>query len=150
MKNRYLYRGANLELHHATGGKLHPKEQGKPFRRMIHFGEDVTFGSGAVFGESATNAVLMHQTDSAKYPSSGVSTTANFNNAKRYATHNGKYDAGVVYKIDAALLDAYDVSAYQVDEHIAAPTIPKDNEVILVSRDCGALPDEIVVDVLDV
>lgn len=150
MNYRYLYRGVNPEMHRSTGGRLRPKAHGKPFCRRVHFGEDVAYGSGAVYGESARNAVLMHQRDSTKYPSSGVSTTPNFDNAKVYATNYGEYSTGIVYKIDTELLAAYGVMAYQVDEHATVPKIPEDHEVILVARDGMELPEEVVVDFIEV
>src|SRR5882762_4657715 len=143
---RYLYRGVNAELYAITGGKLAPKATGQPFRRAVYFGEEVYFGDGSVYGEAETNAVLMHQRNSSKYPSSGVSTTPIFENAKKYATHNNQ--SGYVYKIDTHCLDAAGVKTYSVDEPAVQPVIPQDQEVIRVAADCGALPDEIVVEII--
>lgn len=103
-----------------------------------------------MYGDSARNAVLMHQRDSTKHPSSGVSTTPNFHNAKVYATKNGEYSTGMVYKIDAELSPMHGVTAYEVVEHATVPQIPEDHEVILVARDGTELPEEIVVDVIEV
>jgi hypothetical protein len=110
----------------------------------------VYFGEGVTFGESVTNAVIMHQKDSSKYPSAGVSTTPIFENAKSYATHNGKYDSGYVYKIDTALLDKNGVKVYPVDQYAIYPAIPGDREVILVADNLGELPDQIVVEIIKV
>lgn len=92
----------------------------------------------------------MHQKDSSKYPSSGVSTTPSFDNAKSYATHNGKYDSGYVYKIDTELLEKNGVKAYPVDQYAVYAAIPGDREVILVADNFGALPDKIVVEIIEV
>jgi len=143
---RYLYRGVNSQLHKESVGKLIPKECGKPFKRFVYYGE-AYYGDGHTYGESETNAVIMHQIDSSKYPSSGISTTPILENAKLYATHSG---TGYVYKIDTQLLAAAHVKAYPVDDHAVQPTIPGDKEVILVAEDFGALPNEIVVEVIEV
>ncbi len=147
---RYLYRGVNPDLHAKTGGKLEPKRSGQEFRREVYYGEEVYYGNGSTYGESETNAAIMHQRDSSKYPSSGVSTTPIFENAKSYATHGGKYQRGYVYKIDTTLLEPARVKAYPVGDHAVQPAIPSDREVILVAADYGALPQEIVVEVIEV
>ena len=87
--------------------------------------------------------MIMHQRDSSKYPTSGISTTPIYENAVRCATHDGKYRSGYVYKIDMMLLEAHGVKAYPVDEHAPRPAIPDDREVILVERNFGTLPNEI-------
>ena len=146
----FLYRGANPELHIATDGRLRPKACGERFRRPVYYGEEVFYGDGSVHGESERNAVLMHQRNSSKYPTSGVSATPHYENAARYATHDGKYTSGYVYKIDATLLKQYGVTAYRVLEHAVRPAIPGDEEVILVASDFGVLPDEIIAEVIEV
>lgn len=148
-KARYLYRGANPGLYRSTGGKLRPKVCGKDFKRPIYYGE-VYYGDGTVYDESARNAVIMHQRDSSKYRTSGVSTTPIYEIAVRYATHDGKHPSGYVYKIDATVLEMHGVTAYPVDQHAVKPAIPDDQEVILVASDFGALPDEIIVEVVEV
>jgi hypothetical protein len=147
--DRYLYRGINPELYQSSNGKLIPKSVGIPFKRPVHVGE-VYCGEGVTVGESEANAVIMHQKDSSKYPSSGVSTTPTFDHAKSYATHNGKYDSGYVYKIDTELLEKNGVKSYPVNEHAVKPAIPNDREVILVADNLGVLPDKIVVETIKV
>ncbi len=145
---RYLYRGVNSKMHKDTGGKLVPKAIDKPFKRFKKYGQS-KFGEGT-YGESITNEVISHQENSNKYPTSGVSTTPNLENAKAYATHLGRYPSGVVYKIDSKLLVKAQVTAYKVIDFITSPAIPGDKEVILVANDLGALPDQIVVEVIKV
>lgn len=148
--DRYLYRGVNLSLYEATNGKLVPKAIGLPFKQETYFGGDIYFGDGTVYGESERNAVIQHQRDSNKHQTSGISTTPVYENAKRYATHDGKYSSGYIYKIDIELLGSNGVSYYVVEEHATMPSIPEDKEVILVARDFGILPIEIVVEVIAV
>jgi hypothetical protein len=150
MNDRYLYRGVNPKMHADTGGTLTPKRIGEPFSREVYYGEKVYYGGGAVFGKTERNAVLMHQQNSNEYQTSGVSTTPIYENAVKYATNKGKYTSGIIYKIDTALLSQYDVKAYKVDEHVHIPAIPEDEEIILVAKDFGPLPKEIVIEVIDV
>jgi NarE len=147
--DRYLYRGINPELYQSSNGKLTPKSVGRQFKRPVHF-DECYFDEGVTYDESETNAVIMHQKDSSKYASSGVSTTPIFENAKSYATHNEKYDSGYVYKIDTELLEKNGVKAYPVNEHAVKRAIPNDKEVILVADNLGVLPDKIVVEIIKV
>lgn len=147
--SRFLFRGVNVELHRLNGGKLIPKAQGKPFKSHAYWG-DAEWNDGSVWGESERNTVIQHQRDSSKHKTSGVSATPSFENACQYATPNGKYSTGVVYKIDSSLLEKYEVTSYEVEEHATQPAIPGDKEVILVAKDFGALPTEIVVEVSEV
>jgi hypothetical protein len=127
-----------------------PKERGVPFTKAIYWGGDHYWGDGSTFGESTANAVIQHQRDSSKNPTSGVSTTPSIENARQYAAHKGKYLSGYVYKIDTELLEKYEVSAYSVSEHAVAPAIPDDEEVILVAKDFGPLPNEIIIEVFEI
>ncbi len=144
---RYLYRGVNAELYAKTAGRLEPKGIGQEFKRAVYYGEEVYYGDGSTYGESETNAVQMHQRNSTKYPSSGVSTTPHIENARAYAKHNNR--SGYIYKIDTELLAAAGVAAHFVRDHAIQPAIPGDEEVILVAKDLGALPAEVVVEVMD-
>ena len=144
---RYLFRGENRALYEANGGRLAPKTVGQPFKADAYFGADIYFGDGHVYGESERNAVIQHQRDSSKHPTSGVSTTPIYENAKSYATHCGKYTEGYVFKIDTELLEKYGVTSHEVEQHAVKPKIPGDKEVILVSSVFGVLPEEIVVGV---
>ena len=146
---RYLYRGVNQDLYRSTGGKLRPKACGKDFKRPVYYGE-VYGGNGTVYGKSERNAVIMQQRDSSKYRTSGVSTTPIYENAVRYATHDGKHPSGYVYKIDTTLLEAHGVKAYPVNQHALKPAIPEDQEVILVACDYGVLLVQLIVDVVKV
>ncbi len=147
--DRFLFRGVNAELHRQNEGKLVPKARGKPFKSHAYWG-DAEWNDGSVWGESERNTVIQHQRDSSKHETSGVSTTPNFENACRYATHNGKYPNGFVYKIDSSLLTEHEVTSYVVEEHATQPAILGDKEIILVAKDFGVLPAGIVVEVSEV
>jgi len=151
--SKYLYRGVSEEMHKKNEG-LQPK--GTSLSRGIIIGEernggdDVIVGIGEVVGDSKNNAITMHQRNSTKWPSSGVSTTPYFERAKIYATHSGQQKKGFVYKIDRGLLEKNDVAEYKVTNYTTSPQIPEDDEVILVSNNNGALPRRIVIKVINV
>jgi hypothetical protein len=90
----------------------------------------------------------MHQLDQEGYPTSGISTTPHFERACTYATYGGV--PGFVYKIDRQLLDGNGVKQWLVEQFVVQPSIPEDDEVILVANDFGALPDSIVVEIVPV
>ena len=146
---RYLYRGVNFDLYKQSEGKLIPKEMGKPFKDHAYYG-NAYWGDGSVYGESETNVIIPHQRDSNKNPSSGVSTTPFYENAKIYATHNGKYETGFIYKIDTGKLAEFGVKYYEVSEYATQQAIPEDKEVILVAKDYSILPEEIIDEVIEV
>ena len=125
-----------------------PKTISKPFEHMAKFGQ-FKFGEHT-FGKSQKNAVVGHQKASSKFPSSWISTTPIFENAKIYATHGSKYQFGYVFKIDTERLKSAGVSAYIVSEFTAKPEIPIDKEIILVGRDFGVLPQDIVLEIIKV
>jgi hypothetical protein len=142
---KYLFRGVNAELHVRNSGRLLPKALGQIFKRSVYYNEDVYYGDGSVYGDSETNALMMHQRNSSKYITSGVSTTPHIEIARGYATYEGA--SGFIYKIDVSLLSGKGVTTYIVCDHVAQPTKPQDEEVILVAKDYGPLPAEIVVDI---
>ena len=126
-----------------------PKSPGNPFKRPAYFGID-HYGAGNTFGASHANAVIAHQRDSNIFRTSGVSTTPIFDNAVKYARGDGKFDSGIVYKIDSALFDRYEVTQFALDDYAVKPTLPDDKEVILVAEDYGVLSREIVVEEIQV
>lgn len=145
----YLYRGVNFYMYERTGGCLLPKAIGAPFERSIKYAQGFKYGE-ITYGKSAKHAVVAHQRNSSAFPSAGVSTTPVFENAKAYALHNGKYAAGYIFRIDTELFERAGVRAYEVSEYAAKPAIPEDKEIILVAEDCGVLPRDIVVEVIEV
>ena len=124
-----------------------PKVIDTEFERGVYYGGETYFGDGSTYGDSAANAVLMHQRNSSKYPTSGVSTTPHIERARFYATHDNC--SGYIYKIDVGLLEAAGVEMHIVADYAAQPAIPEDSEVILVARDRGPLPSEVVAEVID-
>lgn len=150
----FLYRGANVEMHKSSGGRLYPKAIGQAFKQAVYYGDtgdcetNTFYNDGSTYGASITNAVIKHQQSSSKNRTSSVSTTPHFERAKLYATWGDK--SGVVYKIDVSLLEGYGVEICSVEEHAHQPKIPEDEEYILVAKNNDALPEEIIVEVIEI
>ncbi len=144
--NNYLYRGVNINMHDANKG-LFPK--GTSLSRVLHLDEGFHLDSGTTFDSSKENAVIAHQKNSNKYPTSGVSTTPHFNRARFYATNNNTIN-GVVYKIERDRLAYLNVLEHVVSDYTPTPEVPIDDEVILVHRDGGPLPLEIIEKIFNV
>lgn len=147
-KSRYLYRGVGIEFFDKTGGKLIPKVT-TSFIYAFKYGDPSNkYGSGTTYGTSATNAVIRHQLNQDGFPTSGVSTTPHIHRAQYYATHGGKYKFGYLFKINRDLLEVNNVSEFAVADYVRQPSVPEDEEVILVHRDFGNLPDEIIAEII--
>lgn len=145
--NNLLYRGVSLNHYKKCEGKLCPKE-------FVPFVKSPTYGhsewGNAFCGENSANAVIEQQLHQAGYATSGISTTPHIERAKFYATHGGTLNAGYVYVIDRSLCQKYSVSVYEVATIVPHPSIPEDEEVVLVAKEYGCLPKEIVVEIQEI
>jgi hypothetical protein len=130
-------------MHEGSGGRLLPKTAAA-FVREPEWGAD-EWGN-CFWGKNAENAVVHHQQHQAGYPTSGISTTPHFERALFYATEGGKHSVGYVYVIDTDRCREHGVSLYVVNDIVPQPSIPEDEEVILVASDFGALPPEIIIE----
>lgn len=142
--DKLLYRGINLHFHEKFNGELQPKDN-QVFSRSPEW--DRAEWGNAFFGNNEANAVIEHQQHQAGYPTSGISTTPIIERANYYASGGGKYEAGIIYVIDPNICKALNVSLYVVSEIVPHPSIPEDEEIILVAQDFGVLPVEVIVDV---
>ena len=153
-----LYRGVNKELHKENKGELRPK--GDKFTHEF-YPSDHLYPSRSIFvGECEQNAVVTHQfaelRTEQEFRSAGISTTPIPERAKYYATHiydtNGLLTTtdGIIYVIDRSKLDKFEVEQKIVSELVEFPRYPEDEEVILVAKDRGNLPIEIVVETREV
>jgi hypothetical protein len=142
-----LYRGISERLYEETRGVLRPKVY-KPFQSFATAGERISYcGSGIVCGESAANEVVRHEYMRSGEPTSGISTTPIFQRAVCYATHDGQYASGFIFTIDRNILSNYGVTQYIVKDIKPFPSVPEDEEVILVAHDFGDLPEGVILSV---
>ena len=139
-----LYRGVS-ELHYKnTKGKLIPKEN-RIFSSFARAGQVYArAGSGIVAGLSAANEVVRHEYKQIGLSTSGISTTPHLNRAKFYATHGGEFSSGYIYIIERSKFCKYNILEYVVSDIIPFPSVPEDEEVILVAQDYYSFPDEII------
>lgn len=137
-----LYRGVNPEFHAEHGGKLIPKDSG-PFLKAPEFG--VSEWDNCYWGTNEQNAVITHQLHQAGYATCGISFTPFFERAVFYATHDGRYKNGIVYEIETNNCTELGVSIYTVSEIVPSPSVPQDQEIILVAKAFGELPSELIV-----
>jgi hypothetical protein len=137
----------NAELYAKLNGVLQPKVQ-RGFYASPRWGQ--AEWDNAYWGESANNAVIEHQHHQAGLPTSGISTTLHLAQAVAYATHDGKYSKGYVFVINRSLCEGLKVAEFVVNQVVPYPSVPEDDEVILVASDFGPLPRELVVEVREV
>ena len=143
---RFLYRGVTTGFHDRNGGRLEPKKI-EPFEYNFHWEEKgVTWDSGGTWDSTTTNAVIRHQLKQEGFPTSGISTTPHFERAEVYARGRDGRSAGYVYKIDRSLLQQHGVSEFVVKDYVKEPSIPEDDEVILVAADNAASPAVLIVE----
>ena len=147
----YLYRGlsAVATLDASVDKALQPRRPGA-FAYCFRADGSIRAGDGATAGVSAINAVLRHELRQEGFGSAGISTTPLLHRASFYALAGRKRNVGVVITIDRRLLGTYGVREFVVAAHIPRPSIPEDEEVILVAADCGQLPREIVVNAVQI
>jgi len=138
----HLFRGESAQMYAKFDGRLTPKASGA-FEYGFKWGESVTkWGDGSTWGTSAANAVMRHQMEQAGYPTSGVSCTPHFERARFYALHGGMLTEGFIYKIDTATLLASGVQIFRVRDFARDPSVPEDDEYILVVGDGRPVPHE--------
>jgi hypothetical protein len=87
---------------------------------------------------------LKHQLNQAGFPTSGISTTPIYDRAAFYALAGGQHQTGYVYKINRQALASHGVREFVVNEITTKPSVPEDQEVILVVPSGGGLPDALV------
>lgn len=145
----YLYRGVNPDFYQKTNGLLLPKTN-EVFEYVFKHDGAITYDGSAKYGTCEHNAALRHELKQEAFPTSGISTTPHLHRAMYYAFDKQKYTEAFVYKIDRKLLSEYGVKEYVISEYLPHPSVPDDNEVILVAQDFGQLPTSIIVEILKV
>ena len=145
----FLYRGVSREMHDQNHGVLKPKVTGRPFTYVFKLGEPgLKIGAGGTLGTSEANAVLRHQLNQEGFPTSGVSTTPSLERAKVYALHDR--GEGIVYKISTTELKRFSVRVFRVADTARWPSVPDDDEFILVVADGSAIPSEVILELIRV
>lgn len=150
MNYGYLYRGVNEEMYRRSGGVLRPRLIDRPFTHVFKADGSIRADGSATAGPSEKNAVYGHQLSSEKFPTSGISTTPVFQRAQYYATRDGRCALGYVFELDREALESFGVKEYSVSKWVENPSIPEDEEVILVAQDLAELPMSVVVRIIDV
>lgn len=146
----FLYRGVTAKFHDENKGRLMPKRMGR-FEYTFHWDESgLKWDSGATWDSSEANAVIRHQLNQESFPTAGISTTPHLERARLYARGRDGRSPGYVYKVDRAKLASYGVGEFVVSHYAREPSIPEDDEVILVTPDSEALPEALVVAVIPV
>lgn len=149
MDIEFLFRGVSEEFHQANDGLLKPKVQG-PFAYEPHWDEPgITWDSGVTWDSTSTNAVIRHQLNQEGFPTSGISTTPHLERAMLYARGRNGTSGGYVFKIDRKALQHHGVTEFVVSK-FCAPSIPEDDEIILVVPNMPHLPLAVVVEVIQV
>jgi hypothetical protein len=142
-----LYRGIHESKFKDVLSALTPKERG-PFLKSAAW--DIAEWDTSSWNASEANAVIEHQHAQAGLPTSGLSTTPNFARARFYALGRLQLGCGFVVAIDISKSAEFGVSYYVVNDIVRHPAAPEDNEVILVARDFGPLPEQLVCEVIKV
>ncbi|SRR6266481_4438927 len=149
MDQQFLYRGVTARFHLANNRLPKPKVQG-PFTYGFHWNEPGhVWGSGATWGSSPTNAVIRHQLNQEGFPTAGISTTPHIERAIVYARGEDGIDSGYVFKITRSALERHRVTEFVVAQ-FCQPSVPEDDEVILVISDAPHLPPAVVAEIIPV
>lgn len=149
MDTEFLFRGVSEAFHQANGGLLKPKLQG-PFTYEFHWDEPgFMWDSGVTWDSTPTNAVIRHQFNQEGFPTSGISTTPYFERAALYTRGRNGTSGGHVFKIDRKALQHHGVAEFVVSQY-CVPSIPEDDEVILVVPNGSHLPPEVIVGIIKV
>jgi hypothetical protein len=141
-----LFSGISVDKWERDRHQLVPKAIEKPFRSSVCCGDPrAVCGFGAELGQSAINELIAHQWPALNARTSGISTTPHRERALAYATRNGQRQTGIVGHIDVGRLRASGARAYVVNRLLPISYEPKDDEVVVVAADFGALPPECIV-----
>lgn len=134
-----LYRGINKEADEANAGRVLPKGNSVEVVPKIdgRWKLDGTFK----LGHCESNTARAHQIGSGLYGGCGISTSHSEAIAIRFAT-TGNTEEGYVYVIDEELLESESVVAYEFPN----PLHPDHQEVTLIEKSGGSLPESVIVE----
>lgn len=134
-----LYRGINKQADEANNGHLLPKGNSVEVVPKLDgkWKLDGTFRRGPC----ESNTARVHQFESGLYGGCGISTSRSEEIAIRFATIECTED-GYVYVIDEELLEGAGVVAYEFTD----PMNPHEQEVTLIEKSGGSLPESVIVE----
>jgi hypothetical protein len=141
---RYLYRGFGVGTYASVAAALTPRTPGSFTHVFVRDGS-IRYDRSATHGTSTRNAVLRHQLNQAGLTTAGISTTPHRNRAIFYALGGGRHAEGIILTIDREYLSRCDIVEHVVSMTVTSPSVPDDDEVILVTRTGGALPLAIII-----
>lgn len=149
-KSQFLYRGVSESYHLSNNGFLRPKVQGL-FAYGFHYDEPGNgWDSGATYDSTQTNAVIRHQLNQEGFPTSGISTTPHIDRAIIYARGKDGKSSGYVFKILRSDLEINGITEFVVAQYCRQPSVPEDDEVILVVSEGLHLPSIVVVETIPI
>lgn len=134
-----LYRGINKRADEANAGRLLPK--GNSVEVVPKADGKWKFDGTFKCGPCESNTARAHQIESGLYGGCGISTSRSEQIAIRFATYDGTED-GYVYVIDEELLEGAGVIAYEFPD----PLNPHEQEVTLIEKSGGSLPESVIVE----
>lgn len=140
---RFLYRGFSITKYSSVSASLKPRLYGE-FSHLFLYDGTIRCDGSASHGRSDRNAVHWHELGQSSHPTSGISTSPHRDRAVFYALSGGKDREGIVIKIDRENLANHGVREYVVADTVTNPSIPADDEVILVGASGDPLPLAIV------
>ena len=137
-------------MYESTRGVISPKSSGV-FEHAFAWGQPgLSWGGGATWGVSEVNAVIRQQLMQEGYPTSGVSTTPHELRAKVYALHGGTVASGFVFRLSVERLEQGAVRLFRVAQFVREPSVPEDDEYVLVPPNGGAIPVDAIIEILAV
>lgn len=134
-----LYRGINKQADEANSGCLLPK--GNSVEVVPKVDGKWKLDGKFKCGPCESNTARAHQIDSGLYGGCGISTSRSEPMAIRFATTDYTED-GYVYVIDEKLLEGANVVAYEFPD----PLNPHEQEVTLIEKSGGSLPEVVIVE----
>ena len=84
------------------------------------------------------------------FPTSGISTTPHLERAAIYARGKDGLSIGFIYKIARARLKEHDVREYIVADYATYPSVPEDDEVILVTPYSQHLSEDLIIEIISI
>lgn len=138
-----LYRGINKQADEANAGCLSPKGNSVDVvpKTDGKWKLDGTFK----YGSCESNTVRAHHIESGLYGGCGISTSRSEQIAIHFATRERTED-GYVYVIDEELLEEAGVVAYEFPD----PLYRDEQEVTLIEKSGGSLPESVIVEKYEV